>query len=194
MTVFDPSRAAEDLAELAQDFERQAKRYEELQGRMTALAVTESSAGGRVSVTVDSNGVPTAITLSTSTRGMAPATVSAEIMSCMRRAQAKLRTDVVELVRDMVGDDPAGAAIVEGFTRRFPESSETGSAEHYAPPADAAPSAQLSSQPGPTPPAPWESPAPTPPPRNRKPDRDQIVTPDEPDPEDEYYNRKSWLV
>lgn len=206
MAVFDPSRAAESIAQLAEDFERQAKRFEELQGRMGALTVTDSSAGGRVSVTVDSNGVPTAINLSTSTRGMDPAMVSAEIMSCLRRAQAKLRAEVAEVVRSTVGDDPSGAAIVEGFALRFPDPEPSGTvAPEYdapppasdapqSPPTYAPPPAQSWAQPGPAAQAPWESPAPTPQPRNRKPDRDQIVTPDEPDPDDEYYNRKSWLV
>ena len=204
MAVFDPSRAAESIAQLAEDFERQAKRFEELQGRMAALAVTDSSAGGRVSVTVDSNGVPTAINLSTSTRGMDPAMVSAEIMSCLRRAQAKLRVEVAEVVRGTVGDDPSGAAIVEGFALRFPDPEPSGTvAPEYAPPPAsyapptqtyAPPPAQSWAQPGSAAQAPWESSAPTPQPRNRKPDRDQIVTPDEPDPDDEYYNRKSWLV
>ncbi|WP_433725298.1 hypothetical protein ACQP0C_29940 [Nocardia sp. CA-129566] len=72
--------------------------------------------------------------MSIGTKGMDPATVSAEIMSCMRRAQAKLRTDVAELVRDTVGDDPAGAAIVAGFTRRFPEPSETARITRRPPP------------------------------------------------------------
>ncbi|MEU4345169.1 YbaB/EbfC family nucleoid-associated protein [Nocardia sp. NPDC023852] len=196
MAGFDPSRAVEDFAQMAADFERQANRFQDLQGRMTALAATESSSGGRVSVTVDGNGVPTAINLSASTRGMDPGVVSAEIMSCLRRAQAKLRAQVTEMVQDTVGDDAAGAAIIERFAKQFPdpEPTETTPQEYSAPPPSYAPPpvppAQSSPQPGPASSASGGS---TPTARSRKPNRDQIVTPDEPDPDEEYY-RKSWLV
>ncbi|MEV6323829.1 YbaB/EbfC family nucleoid-associated protein [Nocardia sp. NPDC051787] len=199
MAVFDSNPAAEAMAQVAADFERRAALYQELQGRMTALTVTESSSCGRISVTVDANGVPTAVNLSASTRGMDPAVVSAEIMSCLRRAQSKLRAQVTELVHNTVGDDPAGAAIVERFVQQFPDSepSETASPEYpapsYAPPPVPPTYTQTPSEP--TEPAPWGSPPPPPsPPRSRKPNREQIVTPDDPDPEDEYYRRKSWLV
>ncbi|WP_406273057.1 YbaB/EbfC family nucleoid-associated protein [Nocardia sp. NBC_00881] len=196
MVGFDPSRAVEDFAQRAADFERQANRFQELQGRMTALVATESSSGGRVSVTVDGNGVPTAIDLSASTRGMDPAVVSAEIMSCLRRAQARLRAQVAEMVQDTVGDDAAGAAIVERFAKQFPDPdpTEAGPPAYTAPPPSYAPppvpSADFSTEPGPAAPASEVS---TPTARSRKPNRDQIVTPDEPDPDEEYY-RKSWLV
>ncbi|WP_327114391.1 YbaB/EbfC family nucleoid-associated protein [Nocardia sp. NBC_01730] len=196
MAGFDPSRAVEDFAQMAADFERQANRFQELQRRMTVLAVTESSSGGRVSVTVDGNGVPTAIDLSASTRGMDPAVVSAEIMACLRRAQAKLRAQVTEMVQDTVGgDDAAGAAIIERFAEQFPdpEPTETAPPEYSAPPPSYAPPpvppAHPSTQQGPAAPSGGSTPTA----RSRKPNRDQIVTPDEPDPDEEYY-RKSWLV
>lgn len=48
MVGFDPSRAAEDLAQYATDLEQKARRYGELQGRMAAVSASASSAGGRV--------------------------------------------------------------------------------------------------------------------------------------------------
>ncbi|MEU2254411.1 YbaB/EbfC family nucleoid-associated protein [Nocardia xishanensis] len=192
MAVLDPSRAAEDIAHMAADFERQAKRFERLQARMSALAATESSSDGRIAVSVDSNGVPTDIVLAASTRGMDPTAVSAEIMSCLRRAQATLRTQVAETVNDTVGEDPAGAAIADQYAQRFPdvEAGDTASSAHVPPklPAPVPPQPPMSAGLH----APWETSA-TPPP-GRKPDRERVVTPDEPDEDDEYYNRKSWLV
>ncbi|WP_431963305.1 YbaB/EbfC family nucleoid-associated protein [Nocardia sp. bgisy134] len=194
MTVFDPSRIAEDIAHMAADFERQAERFEQLRERMAALTATESSSDGRIAVSVNNNGVPTDIVLAVGTRGMDPAAVSAEIMSCMRRAQATLRAQVAETVQNTVGDDPAGAAIADQYAKSFPDV-PAGDVPNYAlpePPASAPP--QLSASPQSAvsvTPAPWES---APQPRNRKPDRDQVVRPDEPDEDDAYYNRKSWLV
>ncbi|MEU7632435.1 YbaB/EbfC family nucleoid-associated protein [Nocardia sp. NPDC049220] len=195
MAEFDPSRAAESFAQLAEDFERRAGRFQELQERMTALTVTESSGGGRVSVTVDSNGVPTAINLSAGSRGQDPAVLSAEIMSCMRQAQSTLRTQVTELVQHTVGADEAGATIIDQFAQRFPDPG----------PDPVAPSGYSASPPsGNTPPSVPSASSPAQSPtssdaslsrsRNRKPDRDQIVVPDEPDADDEYYNRKTWLI
>ncbi|MEU2254461.1 YbaB/EbfC family nucleoid-associated protein [Nocardia xishanensis] len=193
----DLGRAIEGFAQMAADMERKAQRFAELQGRMTALTATETGAGGRVSVTVDSSGVPTAIDLTPTVRDMDSRALAAEILSCMRRAQGKLRPGIAELVQDVVGDDPAGAALVDGFNRRFPEPETSAptaqrfvpsQADHSPPRAANSPSAQQYS----TPPA-YVSAAP-PEPRTRKPDRNQIVTPDEPDEDDEYFRRKSWLV
>ncbi|MEU7765139.1 YbaB/EbfC family nucleoid-associated protein [Nocardia sp. NPDC049190] len=195
MAELDPSRAAESFAQLAEDFERRAGRFQQLQERMTALTITESSGGGRVSVTVDSNGVPTAINLSARSRGQDPAVLSAEIMSCMRQAQSTLRTQVTELVQRTVGADEAGAAIIDQFAQRFPdpESDPVAPSEYSASPSsgNTPPSAPPASSPAQPPTASESSPSR---PRDRKPDRDQIVVPDEPDADDEYYNRKSWLI
>lgn len=214
----DLDRAIAGFAQMAADAERRAQRFAELQERMTALTATETGAGGRVSVTVDSSGVPTAIDLAPGVREMDSRMLSAEILSCMRRAQGKLGPGVAGLVRDVVGDDPAGAALVDGFNRRFPDPdpdpSSTAAPDSAPPQAGRSPAADVgrassphhpmpptwgsespqqftepdSARARPAPPA-WGSTAPAP----RKPVRDQIVTPDEPDEEDEYYRRKTWL-
>ncbi|MEV0340870.1 YbaB/EbfC family nucleoid-associated protein [Nocardia sp. NPDC050713] len=189
---------AEAMERYAADMERRARRFEELQGRMAAVTATGSSPSGRVTVTVDNNGVPSAITLSAAARGADPSTLSAEIMSTMRSAQARLRTAVSDTVRNSVGDDPVGAAIIQNFRERFPEEQ---AAEQVTPPPPVQP--PTSPVPNPVPPpvppafghAPgWPGEPPAPQPRSRKPDREQIVTPDEPDDDDDYFNKKSWLV
>ncbi|MCP2275766.1 YbaB/EbfC DNA-binding family protein [Nocardia amikacinitolerans] len=178
----DPNQAADELARWAENLERTAQKYQDLQGRMAALSVTESSADNRISVTVDANGVTTGITLAAGSRGMDPAAVAAELMACTRRAQARLRDQVTDLVHNVVGDDGAGQAIVGQYAERFPDPAPT------AAPAPAEPVY--------TPPATYTPPSATPaqPPQGtRKPDRDQTVVPDEPDEDDLYYRRKSWL-
>ncbi|MGW5384811.1 YbaB/EbfC family nucleoid-associated protein [Nocardia sp. NPDC003963] len=228
----DLDGAIAGFAQMAADAERRAQRFAELQERMTALTATDTGAGGRVSVTVDSSGVPTAIDLAPGVREMDSRVLSAEILSCMRRAQGKLGPGVAGMVQDIVGEDPAGAALIDGFNRRFPEpepgattSPDSGppptdpySPQHRPatptwdstptpqtadphPPQDRRPSpvwGSAPSQPTADPysaqhrpmPSTWDS---TSPPAHRKPGRDQVVTPEEPDEEDEYYRRKSWL-
>ncbi|MEV0109822.1 YbaB/EbfC family nucleoid-associated protein [Nocardia sp. NPDC050799] len=190
----DLDRAIAGFAQMAADAERRAQRFAELQERMTALTATESGAGGRVGVTVDSSGVPTAIDLAPGVRDMDSRVLSAEILACMRRAQGKLRPGIAGLVHDIVGEDPAGAALVDGFDRRFPEPEPSATT---APDLDP-PQTRRSSPPAAVPPSPRDVPAPpawdsTPPSAPRTSGKDQVVTPEEPDEETEYYRRKSWL-
>ncbi|MET8776778.1 YbaB/EbfC family nucleoid-associated protein [Nocardia sp. NPDC004654] len=189
---------AEAMERYAADMERRARQFEELQGRMAAVTATGSSPSGRVTVTVDNNGVPSAITLSAAARGADPSTLAAEIMSTMRSAQARLRTAVSDTVRNSVGDDPVGAAIIQNFRERFPEEQ---AAEQVTPPPPVQPPTPPVPNPVPPPVPPafghapgWPGEPPAPQPRSRKPDREQIVTPDEPDDDDDYFNKKSWLV
>ncbi|MBF6210404.1 YbaB/EbfC family nucleoid-associated protein [Nocardia puris] len=179
----DPAQAADDLARWAENLQRTAEKYQELHGRMAAVSVTETSADNRISVTVDANGVTTAISLAPATRGMDPAAVASELMACTKRAQAKLRVQVTDMVHAAVGDDAAGQSIVGQYAERFPD---------VAPEAPAAP--PTPPEPEYTPPAAFTPPPPAAPaPGTRKPDRDHTVTPDEPDDDDLYYRRKSWL-
>ncbi len=120
----DPGQAADQLTNWAEDLQRKAQRYQGLHGRMAGLTVTETSDDNRVTVTVDNTGVPTDIRLAEQTRGMDPSAVAAELMSCLRKAQATLRREVTSMVQDTVGDDDAGAAIINQYAERFPNPEE----------------------------------------------------------------------
>ncbi|MBF6286418.1 YbaB/EbfC family nucleoid-associated protein [Nocardia cyriacigeorgica] len=115
----DPAGAADDLDRRAQILERKAQQYQALHSRMAALSVTETSDGGRVTVTVDGNGLPTDIRFSDGIRGIGPAALSAELMACLHRAQARLRREVAATVEEVVGDDEAGARIIGQYAERF---------------------------------------------------------------------------
>ncbi|MEV6657841.1 YbaB/EbfC family nucleoid-associated protein [Nocardia fluminea] len=178
----DLNNAAAELSRWAEDLEQKAQRYQELHTKMTAVSVTDTSADGRISVTVDANGSTTAITLAAAVRGMDPTAVAAELMACTHRAQARLRDQVTGLVQDTVGADEAGQAIVGQYSDRFPDLDPSASAAVPPPPMPAAPAAPVASWPS-------ESEAPA----TRKPDRDRVVAPEEPSDEDMFYQRKSWL-
>ncbi|MFC9963131.1 YbaB/EbfC family nucleoid-associated protein [Nocardia ignorata] len=175
----DLTDAADDLARWAQDLERKSQRYQELHTKMAEVSVTDTSADGRIAVTVDANGCTTAVTLTAGVRGMDPSAVAAELMACTRRAQARLRDRVSGLVHEVVGADEAGAAIVGQYTERFPD------------PLDSE-QAPVAAAPPPPPVAAWPPVEPEVP-AARKPDRDRVVAPVEPDEEDLFYQRKSWL-
>ncbi|PKV81517.1 YbaB/EbfC family nucleoid-associated protein [Nocardia fluminea] len=178
----DLNNAAAELSRWAEDLEQKAQRYQELHAEMTAVSVTDTSADGRISVTVDANGSTTAITLAAAVRGMDPTAVATELMACTHRAQARLRDQVTGLVQDTVGADEAGQAIVGQYSDRFPDLDPSASAAVPPPPMPAAPAAPVASWPSEP-----EAPA------TRKPDRDRVVAPEEPSDEDLFYQRKSWL-
>ncbi|MEU4320424.1 YbaB/EbfC family nucleoid-associated protein [Nocardia fluminea] len=177
----DLNNAAAELSRWAEDLEQKAQRYQELHDKMTAVSVTDTSADGRISVTVDANGSTTAITLAAAVRGMDPTAVATELMACTHRAQARLRDQVTGLVHDTVGTDEAGEAIVGQYSDRFPDLDPSASAP-VPPPMPATPAAPVASWPS-------EPDAPA----TRKPDRDRVVAPEEPSDEDMFYQRKSWL-
>lgn len=193
----DANQAADELARWAENLERTAQRYQGLQGRMRAISVTERSADGRIAVTVDADGVTTGIELAPGTRGMDPAAVAAELMACTHRAQARLRRQVGELVHDLVGQDGAGQAILAQYAERFPDpvpaAPRADPAAHADPAVHVDPALHVDPPvpADPTPPAAYTPPPTTP--GTRKPDRDRTIAPAEPDADDLYYRRRSWL-
>src|SRR5918999_5267232 len=60
--------------------------YRSPQHRVSQLVVTEASADGAVRVSVDGRGVPIELILTDRARDVDPARLSAELMSCLRRA------------------------------------------------------------------------------------------------------------
>ena len=120
----DPHRAADELASWAEGLERKAQQFRELHTQMASAHVTHTSRSGRVQVSIDGNGLPTDILLTDSARGVDPSSLSAEIMETLREAQAQLRESVASAVQATVGDDPAGADILNQYRQRFPDPAE----------------------------------------------------------------------
>ncbi|MFN2478465.1 MAG: YbaB/EbfC family nucleoid-associated protein [Pseudonocardiaceae bacterium] len=119
----DPGQAGHDLIEWAEQLQRKAQIYHGLQREMAQLAVTETSADGMVRVSVDAQGVPTELTLTDRARAGDPARLSAELMTCLRRAHSTLAAQVQDLVTESVpdGGDETAARIVASYRTRFPD-------------------------------------------------------------------------
>jgi DNA-binding protein YbaB len=100
----DPSQAGRALIGWAEQLQRKAETYRNLHHQMSQLVVTETSTDGMVRVRVDAQGVPTEITLTDRARGADPARLSAELMTCLRRAQRTLASQVQDLVTASVQD------------------------------------------------------------------------------------------
>lgn len=119
----DPGQAGRGLIEWAEQLQRKAQTYRGLQHEMSQLTVTETSADGMVRVSVDAQGVPTELTLTDRARAGDPARLSAELMTCLRRAHSTLAAQVQDLVAASVpdGGDGAAARIVASYRTRFPD-------------------------------------------------------------------------
>ncbi|HEY3689462.1 MAG TPA: YbaB/EbfC family nucleoid-associated protein [Pseudonocardiaceae bacterium] len=125
----DPGQAGQGLIEWAEQLQRKAQTYRGLQDEMSHLVVTETSADGMVRVSVDAQGVPTELTLTDRARAGDPARLSAELMTCLRRAHSTLAAQVQDLVTVSLPDsDDAAARIVASYRDRFPDIPEDASA------------------------------------------------------------------
>ncbi|MEO7194947.1 MAG: YbaB/EbfC family nucleoid-associated protein [Pseudonocardiaceae bacterium] len=128
----DPSQAGRALIEWAEHLQHKAQAYRGLQNQMSQLGVTETSSDGMVRVSVDAQGIPTELTLTDRSRGADPARLSAELMTCLRRAQRTLAAQVQDLVTESVQDsrDDAAERIMASYRNRFPAPPEDPPARH----------------------------------------------------------------
>ncbi len=93
-----PSQMDHGLTGWTEQLPRKTQTYRSLQHQMSQLVVTETSADGTVRVSVDSRGVPTELVLTDRAQGVDPARLSAELMSCLRRAHSTLAGRVSNFV------------------------------------------------------------------------------------------------
>lgn len=141
-----PEQAEHAIGSWARHLRDKARRATETRQRVEAVQVTESSPRGEVTITVDSQGIPTRVRFSDRSR-LSGAELSALFMTVLREAQSKLAAQVETALGDQ---DPSTRDTVLGeYRQRFP-----------AMPPPMAPQA-------PAPPAPER---PTPPPDTRPPD------------------------
>lgn len=121
MISSDPTKAAEELEKWAAGLEKKAEGYNRLQQRLDETSATAVGREGAIKVTVDSNGVPTQLDLADRVRDLPAGQLAAEIMACMRQAQARLREQVRGLVADTVPvDDEPARNLVTQYEQRFP--------------------------------------------------------------------------
>lgn len=136
----DHVQAGHALIGRAEQHQRKAEACRGLYDQIFQLAVTETSADDMVRVRVDAQGVPTELTLTDHARGADPARLSAELMTCLRRAQRTLAAQVQDLVTatTLDGEDDAAAQIVASYRDRFGDLTGARPARHrrHTPPPD----------------------------------------------------------
>ncbi|MFD0206044.1 MULTISPECIES: YbaB/EbfC family nucleoid-associated protein [Saccharothrix] len=102
----------------------QAQRFDAARRAIDEVSVTETAAGGAIVLTVASSGIPTDLRLGGDVDRMKPDQIAAQIMACLRRAQARLADRVGAVVTDTIGDTAGGQAIAQEYQHRFPSLSD----------------------------------------------------------------------
>jgi DNA-binding protein YbaB len=123
-----------DTTRLIDNWERHAEekaaRFQAMSEEVERLSITESVAGGAVSVTVGHNGIPTDITMTDGVKGMAPPEIAANVMAAIRKAQSRYPARLAEILAATVGEeDPASQHILATAERNFPPQQEEEAAE-----------------------------------------------------------------
>lgn len=103
------------------DAAAKAERFQAMSERVEQISITESVAGGAVSVTVGHNGIPTGVAMTDAVREMAPHEIAGHVMAAIRKAQSRYPAHLAEILAETVGvDDPAAAHIQATAERSFP--------------------------------------------------------------------------
>jgi hypothetical protein len=126
MSYFPDLDSAEQWAS---DWEARAREQlfqaQEMATRVSDLKATAENRDRTVTVTVESNGVPTAIKLSEAVSQWRTERIASEILATMAKAQAKLTAEVTQVAEETVGaESETGRAILGTYRNRFPEPPE----------------------------------------------------------------------
>jgi hypothetical protein len=96
-----------------------------LADRLAALSASATGVDGAVRVTVAGSGVVTGLTLDDRVQRLTGASLSAEILRTIERAQATLAEQVAAAVDETVGaGTETGRAVLGALTRRVPAATE----------------------------------------------------------------------
>lgn len=149
----DPDEAIQRIDDWAAGFARKAERYEAARQRTEQLSFTASSKDGTVKVTVGADGVVSGLEFGQKTRTIPPEELSRMVLSTMREAQARITSQVAEVMQDELGDEDqqTRSAMLDSLRSRFPDPEDP----QDGPPAPPTPP----TPPTPTPPAPPQPPS-----------------------------------
>jgi hypothetical protein len=99
-----------------------AARHQQLAEHLSRLSITERSGDGAVRVTVSASGLLTDLVLRERWRPDPLPVIAAEIMDCLRRAQARIPDLLRQATFDILGEaDPSAHLLHDEAAKRFPE-------------------------------------------------------------------------
>ncbi|WAL69283.1 YbaB/EbfC family nucleoid-associated protein [Amycolatopsis cynarae] len=119
----DPEQAAASIDAWAEGLAAKADRYRAAQERTEEIRLSSANSDGSVRVTVRADGSITDLVLTGRARSMPLDELSAQILTTMRRAQARIADRVGEVLTEEIGDeDPqTHAMMVDNLRVRFPD-------------------------------------------------------------------------
>jgi DNA-binding protein YbaB len=114
-----------DAERMIEDWERnagqKAARFQQMAEQVEQVSITESVAGGAVSVTVGHNGIPTDVSMTERVLQMRPEEIASSVMAAIRKAQSRYPEQLAEILADTVGeDDPASRYLLATAEEHFP--------------------------------------------------------------------------
>ncbi len=116
-----PADMERSIERWAAQVHAKAETYKTLTSEMSKITGRSEAANGAIRVTVNQAGLVTDLSLSDDVRSMRGSRLSAEIMTAIRRAQAALGDQVVDLMKQRVGDDAETiATIASSYAQQFP--------------------------------------------------------------------------
>jgi hypothetical protein len=109
-------------ADWQQQVAENAKRYQQLNERVSHLSITEKSRDGMVVVTVSATGVLTDLVLKERWHPVPEPELAGQIMECLQRAKAKIPDLVAKVIEETLGEQDSSAHLIVADARRsFPE-------------------------------------------------------------------------
>jgi DNA-binding protein YbaB len=114
--------AQESFSDAVAGVRRTVERLGELRTRAETVSVTESSADGGITVTVNSGGVLTGLRITDQVTEVAGAQIAEQVLATMRRAQARIAGRMDEVLGEAAADDPElRQRVLAVYHDRFPE-------------------------------------------------------------------------
>lgn len=109
-------------ADWQQQVAENAKRYQELNERVSHLSITEKSRDGMVMVTVSATGVLTGLVLKERWHPVPEPELAEQIMACLKRAQAKIPDLMAKAIEETLGEQDSSTHLILADARQsFPE-------------------------------------------------------------------------
>jgi DNA-binding protein YbaB len=117
----NPDGAERGIDDWVAGLRQRADRLDAVRTRVEEIRVEETSANGAVTVTVDANGVLSAIRFSERVANVRPDELSTSVMSALHTAQSRIAERVQEATEAELGDDlpDTGRMLVDSYRDRF---------------------------------------------------------------------------
>jgi DNA-binding protein YbaB len=118
---FGPQDLIDQLRTFAAQGDQLAHGIQTIEQRAAALSITERSADGAVTVTVNKDGAITDIAFTDAAQRISPAALSATVMDCVRRATGRIGARYSQIVGESGLDEQSAGRITANYRAKNPD-------------------------------------------------------------------------